>query len=32
MIPVGNVPGIMGGWIKENDGGYKFMYNIYDTL
>jgi hypothetical protein len=31
MTPVETVPG-MGGGIKENDGGGKFKYDIFDTL
>jgi hypothetical protein len=36
MIPVETVPGVgwggEGGRIKENDGGGKFKYNIFDVL
>jgi hypothetical protein len=31
IIPVETVPG-MGGEINENDGGYEFNYDIFDTL
>jgi hypothetical protein len=31
MIPIETIPGIMGGGIKENDGGGEFKYDIFDT-
>jgi hypothetical protein len=31
MIPIETTPG-MGGWIKENDGGDEFKYDIFDIL
>jgi hypothetical protein len=32
MRPVEHIPGMRGGEIKENDGGGKFNYDIFDTL
>jgi hypothetical protein len=32
MIPVETIPGMGGAGIKENSGGGKFMYDIFDTL
>jgi hypothetical protein len=32
MIPVETIPGMRGDGIKENGGGGKFKYNIFDIL
>jgi hypothetical protein len=32
MRPVETIPGMRGREIKENDGGGKFKYDIFDTL
>jgi hypothetical protein len=32
MRPVETIPGMGGGGIKENDGGGKFTYDIFDIL
>jgi hypothetical protein len=32
MIPVGTIPGMGGGRIKENDGRDKFKYDIFEVL
>jgi hypothetical protein len=32
MRPVGNVPRMEGGRIKENGGGDEFKYDIYDMM
>jgi hypothetical protein len=32
MRPVETIPGMGGGEIKENGGGGKFKYDIFDTL
>jgi hypothetical protein len=32
MRPVGTIPGMRGGGIKENGGGNEFKYDIFDTV
>jgi hypothetical protein len=32
MIPVETVSGIRGGGMKESSGGYKFKYDMFNTL
>jgi hypothetical protein len=32
ITPVETIPGMVGGRIKENDGGGEFQYDIFDIL
>jgi hypothetical protein len=32
MRPVQTIPVVVGGGIKENDGGGEFKYDIFETL
>jgi hypothetical protein len=32
MIPVETIPGMVGGGIKENEGGIEFKYDVFDIF